>query len=91
MSNILLPTHLAGTTIPRYIEHERAILALCQLRDKYSSISPEYKVLDAMCETVNRLGGRVVTETGVKLIDNLNDSHKLASEGLGAVVHYLTT
>jgi hypothetical protein len=84
MSELILPVHLAGT-LPRLLEHDQVIAALCRLRDKYPPNSPEHKALNANAETINRLGGRVDSTP----IDNISDSRMLASQGYDAASEYL--
>lgn len=85
MNSLILPTYLNGTLPPRYVEHDQAITALCRLRDKYPTTSPEYKALNANAETINRLGGRKDS----MLIDSVYDARVLASRGYGAAGGYL--
>lgn len=82
---LVLPTHLAGSTIPRYNEHDQTIAALCRLRDKYPTGSPQYLALNANAETVNRLGGRCESS----LIDKVEEQRRLIVEGYNACSWYM--
>lgn len=75
MSQILL--------IPRRPQHDNAIAALVQLRDCYPVNSNEWNMLNANCETINRLGGR---KNDITI--GASDVRQLVRDGYEACLHY---